>query len=107
VGTSLKKNRALNHIIAALAEKTKQVTINVQHARQTAAQALQYVVGVCSSIVSLTTGERHSVSQMVGINAQLFQLATLLSHLQTEVHTNAGSSSLPLTSPIGPLMISG
>jgi hypothetical protein len=56
----------------------------------------------------LKTGERNSVSQITGINAQLFQLSTLIvPHLQNELYSNAVSSGLPLPDPSGLLMING
>jgi hypothetical protein len=95
LATSLEENRALSRIITALAEQSKQVSIKVQHARQRAAQAAEELVGVRTSIVSLTAGERNSVTQIAEIHAQLFQLASLLGRLQREVQANAGSSPLP------------
>jgi hypothetical protein len=89
VETFLEENRALNNIIATLAEQAKQVAVKVQQAHQVAAKASQDVVG-CDLI-----------------NAQLFQLATLLAHLQMYVQANAGAPSLPTTSHSGPLTISG
>jgi hypothetical protein len=71
-GDLLGGNRALNRIIATLADQAKPITIKVQQAHQGSAQAPQYVVGIDSIIVPLDTGERNSVSQIVGINAQLF-----------------------------------
>jgi hypothetical protein len=56
VATSLEENRALSRIITALAEQSKQVVGKAQQARQGAAQAAQEVVGVRTSIVSLTAG---------------------------------------------------
>jgi hypothetical protein len=62
VATSLEENRALSSIITALAEQSKQVAFKAQQDRQVAAQAAQEVVGVRTSIVSLNTGERKSVT---------------------------------------------
>jgi hypothetical protein len=84
----LEENHALNCIITALAEKSKQVTIKAQQAHQGDAQASQNSVGVRYGSVYLTTGERNSLSQIVGINAHLFQLATLSASLKTELQAN-------------------
>jgi hypothetical protein len=48
--------------------------------------------------VSLTSGERNSVTQIAEIHAQLFQLASLLGRLYREVQVKSGS---------GPLLSSG
>jgi hypothetical protein len=101
----LEEIRALNHIITALGEQAKQVSINAQKARQGASQASNDVVGVRSSIVSLTTGERNLVSKFEDINTKLFQLASLLGHIQSEVQGNAGTSVLP--GPGGPAQVDG
>jgi hypothetical protein len=75
----------------------------VQDTQQGADQTSQEIAGFRSSIISLTTGERNSVSQIMGINAQF----TFLDHLQNEVQANAGSSSLPLPCSSGFPMIRG
>jgi hypothetical protein len=50
---------------------------------------------VRKSIVSLTYGERNSVTQIAEIHVKLFQLASLVGSLQREVQANAGSETLP------------
>jgi hypothetical protein len=97
----------LNRIIAALAEQAEQVSMKVQQARQGSSQATQDAVDIRSSIVSLTTGERKSASQIEGITAMLFQLVSLLVHLQNEVQANAGSSRFHVSGPSGSIMIPG
>jgi uncharacterized protein with GYD domain len=82
VANSLEENRALSRIITALAEQSKQVAVKAQQARQGAAQAAQEVVGVRTSIVYLTAGEKNSVTQIVETHAKLFQLASLVGRLQ-------------------------
>lgn len=97
----------MNRIIATLAEQAKQVSINVQQARQCAAHTTQDGVGVRSSSVALTTGQRNSVSHIKGINANFFHLASLLGSLQNEVQDNAGSSCFHVHGPSDSIMISG
>jgi hypothetical protein len=84
VATSLEENRALSRIITALAEHSKQVAVKAKQSRQGAAQAAQEVVGVRTSIVSLTAGENNNVSQIEEIHAKFSQLASLVGCLPSE-----------------------
>jgi hypothetical protein len=95
VATSLEENRALSRIITALAGQSKQVVVKAQQVCQRAGQAAQEVVGVKTSIVSLTAGVINSVTQIAEIHAKLFQLVSLVGRLQREVQANAGSGPLP------------
>jgi hypothetical protein len=94
VATSLEENRALSRIITALAEQSKKVAIKAQHAHQGSAQTAPEVFGVRASNVSLTSGDRNSVTQIAEIHGQFFQIASLLGRLQRKVHVNAGSGLL-------------
>jgi hypothetical protein len=60
VRTSLEENPALTHIITALGEQAKQVSIKANQARQGASQASNNLVGMRSNIMALTNSERNT-----------------------------------------------
>jgi hypothetical protein len=91
----LEENRALNCIITALGEQSKQVPIKAQQARQGASQAANDVVGIISSIVALTNSEQNTGLKFEYVNTKMLQLASLLGHMQRKVQVNIGTSVLP------------
>jgi hypothetical protein len=95
IGTSLEENPTLNHIITALGEQSKKVSIKAQQARQGASQAANDIVGMRSSIVALTNSERNTGLKFEDVNTKMLQLDSLLGHMQREVFVNIGTSLLP------------